>query len=257
VLLGRSLGSYIEGFALGPDIPDVYAMDVPVVVPPILDEAARREMAASARQLFESFMQEHHIQSALASRAASPSAGRGAPCRGKATPVTMAAPSTSLLSGRPSSRDTGPRLATLEEALFNSGRPVLVAPPLPPSAMGHNVVIAWNGSTETARAISFAMPILLKAKKVTVLTVKGGTVPGPAGEQIARTLRINGVSAQAVDVDDEGRSTGEAILRNAQEIGADFLVKGAYTQSRLRQMIFGGPTRYLLEHSTLPMLMAH
>jgi nucleotide-binding universal stress UspA family protein len=118
-------------------------------------------------------------------------------------------------------------------------------------------VIAWNGSTETARAVSLAMPLLLTAQKVTVLTVKGGTVPGPAGEHIARTLRINGIPAQALNVEDEGRPVGEAILVNAKDIGADLLVKGAYTQSRLRQMIFGGPTRYLLEHSDLPMLMAH
>ncbi len=82
-------------------------------------------------------------------------------------------------------------------------------------------------------------------------------MPGPTGEQIARTLRINGVPAQALDVEDEGRSAGEAIRVNAEDLGADLLVKGAYTQSRLRQMIFGGPTRYLLEHITLPMFMAH
>src|SRR3954466_2806640 len=58
-------------------------------------------------------------------------------------------------------------------------------------------------------------------------------------------------------VEPEGRSTGEAILVHAERLGADLLVKGAYTQSRLRQMIFGGATRYLLDHVTLPMLMAH
>jgi nucleotide-binding universal stress UspA family protein len=151
----------------------------------------------------------------------------------------------------------GPRQATLEQALFESGRPILVAPPKPPTTIGQDVVIAWNGSTETARVVSFAMPLLYKAEKVTVLTVKGATVPGPAGEQIARTLRINGIPAQALDVEDEGRPAGEAILTNAQMLRADLVVKGAYTQSRLRQMIFGGPTRYLLEYATLPMIMAH
>jgi nucleotide-binding universal stress UspA family protein len=257
LLLGRGLASYIEGFALGPDIPDVYAIDVPVVVPPILNEEARREMTAGARQLFESFMQEHRVPERFGEPNGFSFGWQGGTLQGDSYVGDYGRAFDVIVVGRPSSRGDGPRMATLEEALFNSGRPVLVAPPLPPSAMGHNVVIAWNGSTETARAISFAMPLLLKANKVTVLTVKGGTIPGPAGEQIARTLRINGVSAQAFDVEDEGRSTGEAILRNAQEIGADLLIKGAYTQSRLRQMIFGGPTRYLLEHSTLPMLMAH
>jgi nucleotide-binding universal stress UspA family protein len=50
---------------------------------------------------------------------------------------------------------------------------------------------------------------------------------------------------------------GEAVLFHASEVGGDLLIKGAYTHSRLRQMIFGGTTRYLLEHATVPMLMAH
>lgn len=257
LLLGHTANGYIEGFALGPHIPDVYAIDVTIVVPPILDEPARREMAAGARQQFESFMQEHRVPERFGEPSSLSFGWPGDTLQGDTYAGDYGRAFDVIVVGRPTSGDPSPRLATLEEALFNSGRPVLVAPPLPPSSMGHSVVIAWNGSTETARAISFAMPLLLKANKVTVLTVKGGTVPGPAGEQIARTLRINGVSAQALDVEDKGRSAGEAILANAEEIGADLLVKGAYTQSRLRQMIFGGPTRYLLKHSTLPMLMAH
>ncbi len=58
-------------------------------------------------------------------------------------------------------------------------------------------------------------------------------------------------------VDPEGRSTGEAILAHAAALGSDLVIKGAYTQSRLRQMIFGGATRHILAHSNLPVLMAH
>ncbi len=101
------------------------------------------------------------------------------------------------------------------------------------------------------------MPLLIRARRVVVLTVKGATVEGPSGEQIAATLRLHGVPATALTNEDERRSPGAAILAQARELGADLLVKGAYTQSRLRQMIFGGATRYLLDHVTLPMLMAH
>jgi hypothetical protein len=68
-------------------------------------------------------------------------------------------------------------MATVESALFDSGRPVLIVLPLahePASALGETIVVSWNGSTETARAVSFAMPFLLKARRVVVLTVKGG-----------------------------------------------------------------------------------
>ena len=90
-----------------------------------------------------------------------------------------------------------------------------------------------------------------------MLTVKGGTVPGPSGEQLATHLQRNGIRSETMTVTPDGRSTGEAILAHAKSLGCDLIVKGAYTQSRLRQLIFGGATRHLLANSTLPILMAH
>jgi len=101
------------------------------------------------------------------------------------------------------------------------------------------------------------MPFLLKAHRVVVLTVKGATVEGPSGEEIAAMLRPHGVAATALTHEDERRSPGATILAQARELGADLLVKGAYTQSRIRQVIFGGATRHILEHAELPVLMAH
>jgi nucleotide-binding universal stress UspA family protein len=92
---------------------------------------------------------------------------------------------------------------------------------------------------------------------VTVLTVEGGTTPGPTGEQAALHLRRNGVNATAVTVAPGTRTPGEATLDQAGSLGCDLLVKSAYTQSRLRQMIFGGATRHILAHANLPVLMAH
>src|SRR5215468_7191529 len=142
--------------------------------------------------------------------------------------------------------------------LTASGRPVLIAPPLPRPQMGTNVLIAWNCSTEQARVIAFAMPILKRASRVIVLTVEGGAaVPGPTGEQLCRYLQLNGVPAKPLTVSLDGRLTGEVILAHANALGCDLLIKGAYTQSRLRQMIFGGTTRYILGNAELPVLMAH
>src|SRR5437764_1475818 len=123
--------------------------------------------------------------------------------------------------------------------------------------LGENVVVAWNGSTEQARATAFAMPLLRSANRVTVVTVEGGTVPGPTGAQLARYLQRNGIPAEPVTLPPERRSTGEALLAKADALGCDLLVKGAYTQSRLRQMIFGGMTRHILASAQLPVLMAH
>jgi len=145
-----------------------------------------------------------------------------------------------------------------ESGLFESGRPILLSPPSPPRQIATNVLIAWNCSTEQARAIALAMPLLQKADRVTVLTVTGGTaVPGPSAEQLIRYLQRNGIVAEPMRVELDGRSTGKAILATAQSLGCDLLIKGAYTQSRLRQMIFGGATQHVLANAALPVLLAN
>src|SRR3954470_7271724 len=255
--VARTFDSYIEGVASGPSVPDIIVTDVGTL--PILNPDSRREMAQNARQQFEAWMTTHSVPP----RSGEP---RGLcfgwhgdelveddalGCRGRAFDL--------IVIGRPGAGRDEPRMATVEAALFGSGRPVLLVPPTAPEAatLGETIVVSWNGSTETARAVSFAMPLLLKARQVIVLTVKGATVEGPSGAEIAATLRLHGVTASALTHEDERRSPGAAILAQARALGADLLVKGAYTQSRLRQMIFGGPTQHILEHADLPVLLAH
>lgn len=158
---------------------------------------------------------------------------------------------------RPLSDAPLPRSTLLETVLFESGRPILVAPPAAPESLGEVILIAWNGSTESARAITFARPFLEKAKRVVVLAIEGASVIGPDARQVEQSLRRAGVPAESREVRPEGRSTGEAILEEATKLEADLLVKGAYTHSRLRQMIFGGATSHILNEARLPVLMAH
>mgnify|MGYP006280338193 FL=1 len=101
------------------------------------------------------------------------------------------------------------------------------------------------------------MPLLLKARRVVVLTISEHKVEGPTGEQLAHNLRANGVAAEALERSAKGRSHGDAILDHTASVGADLLVKGAYTQSRLRQMIFGGATSLILSKATLPVFMSN
>jgi len=159
--------------------------------------------------------------------------------------------------GRPVSGLSAPAMSTLETILFESGRPILIAPPVAPSTLGGTIVISWNGSTETARTIAHAGPFLGLAKKVVVLAVEGVMVPGPTATEVARYLRHAGVAAEAREIAAGSRGGGEAILAEAAELGASLLIKGAYTHSRLRQMIFGGATSHILAAAELPVLMAH
>lgn len=258
LLLARQFGSYVEGFALRPAPANFFDVDSGGS---LLAESFVRQDAETeqeARRLFEGFMQAQGVPRAS-------EAPDGASCgwlenapegdyfvgsHGRVFDITVL--------GRPSGDRRGPRMGPLESALFDSGRPILLAPPGPVPDMGGNIVIAWNSSTEQARATAFAMPILRRATRITVLTVEGGSaVPGPSGEQLCRQLQRHGIATSPKTVGLAGRSTGEAILATARELGCDLLIKGAYTQSRLRQMIFGGATRHILTNATIPVLLAN
>lgn len=255
--VARDFGSYVEGFAVRVAVPTVVAMDVAPSASLAFFEEENAEAARQSRAFFEAFMTE---------RGAAPApAPGGGPCHGW---LDDAGEGDSFVGrrgrvfdlivvGRPSDDPRGPHMSVFEAALFESGRPVLLAPPSPPERVGRNILIAWNGSTEQARATAFAMPFLLRAERVSILTVHGATVPGPSGEDMADMLKLHGVAAEVMTLEGDLRTAGAIILERARALGCDLVVKGAYTQSRLRQLIFGGPTRHLVTHADLPMLMAH
>jgi nucleotide-binding universal stress UspA family protein len=281
-LVARRFDSYVEGFAVQPAASEFVALDPlsSLTMPQIADGDAQIER--SARQMFESFMTSNNVPPApptfptpppfpppLPSLALPREPGREG--WGEGASYAWMRPGAEfdtfigsygrvfdlIVLGRPGRAAQNPRMAPLEAALFESGRPVLIAPPTPAKELGRNVLVAWNGSTEQARTNAFALPLLRGADVVTVLTVEGGMTPGPTGDEAALHLVRNGAPATAVTVAPAGRTTGETILDHALLRGCDLIVKGAYAQSRLRQMIFGGATRHILAHATLPVLMAH
>jgi nucleotide-binding universal stress UspA family protein len=144
-----------------------------------------------------------------------------------------------------------------ETALFESGRPVLLASADAPKTIGKVVVIAWNGSTESARTIAFGMPLLLGAERVEVLSVEGHMVPGPSGSEVTSHLVRHGISANSRTFKADQRPAGEIILDEAGDLGADLVLKGAFTRSRLRQVVFGGTTQHILDFAMVPVLLAH
>jgi nucleotide-binding universal stress UspA family protein len=149
-------------------------------------------------------------------------------------------------------------MTTLEAALFESGRPIIMAPPVPPKTLGRNILVHWNASTETARVVNDALRLLRLAERVTLLSVEGNMVPGPEAADMVSYLSAHGIKATDAHVRPESRSrAGEAILREARRIGADLILKGAYTQSRLKQMIFGGATQHILQAADIPVILSH
>jgi nucleotide-binding universal stress UspA family protein len=259
LLLARRCGSYIEGVPLRWAIQDFALGDVVVAFPV---EQYEREIAADAqraRQTFETFMQKNDVPRSTTTRTPSPTFGwLSEPPEDETFVGNYGRAFDVIVMNRPDENSSVLYRRALESALFESGRPLLLCPPSPPGHIGTNVLIAWNGSTEQARAMALAMPLLERAERVTVLTVTGGTgVPGPSAQQMIRYLQWNGVPAESLTVALDGKNTGQAILGAAQTLACDLLVKGAFTQSRLRQMIFGGATQHVMTAATLPVLLAH
>ena len=264
LLAARRFDSQIDGLHARPGAPRIIPVAPEGAFIPASEivedlERADRDLDRQLRERFDAFMREHGVP-AVAS--VLPGAEVAAAWRDEAVAGYEALGSTGraydlIAVARPLPGAAVPSMNALEAALFESGRPVLIAPPTPPGKLGDIVVVAWNGSTETARTIALAMPFLAKAETVVVLSVEDGMVPGPTGGEIAHGLMRNGIAAKTQQIRAGDRAVGAAILDQCRELGADLLLKGAYTHSRLRQMIFGGATSHILGAAELPVIMAH
>jgi nucleotide-binding universal stress UspA family protein len=257
LLLARRNESYIEGFALRWSINEFMVGDV--MSGPL--ETYRQDIAEEAkqtRQIFESFMQKHDVPRSTGATGSLSFNWLDEAPEGESFIGSYGRVFDVIVMNRRDAKSSPLHDRAIEYGLFESGRPILLSPPSPPRQIASNVLIAWNCSTEQARAIALAMPLLQKADRITVLTVIGGTgVPGPSAEKLIQYLQHNGIVAEPMKVKLDGRNTGEAILATAQSLGCDLLIKGAYTQSRLRQMIFGGATQHVLANAALPVLLAN
>lgn len=143
----------------------------------------------------------------------------------------------------------------LHAILFDSGRPVLIAPRQPPATIGTRVCVAWNGTAESAAAVAAALPWLHQASAVRILCSDEYQRRGPAAEGIQAYLRWHSIEAEVVPFKPQTRDVGAGLLGAARDFKADLLSMGAYSHSRLRQLILGGVTRHILENSDIPVLM--
>ena len=254
-LVGEAFGSFIQGVPLAPDISDIVIADISIGAT-VFDARTRDVLAERAQRHFRDAMQLHRVPDYSLSQTGF----------AQAWSPTMTSDSALgpyarifdlIVVGKPGSGNQDPRQATFESVLFESGRPLLIAPPTVPTVLGETILIAWNRSSETARTLHFALPLLRRAKRIVIQTLEVFSVPGPSGEQLAQALARDDIQAETVTIEGKSPNEGPAILAKAAEIGADLVIKGGYTQSRLRQMIFGGATSHILAHSDLPVFMAH
>ncbi len=143
----------------------------------------------------------------------------------------------------------------MSAALLESRCPVLILPKNGRKVVGKNVCIAWNQSSEAAKAVKAAIPILQGAEKVTIVSSGPEDHIGPKSTQLAAYLTHWGIKSERVKT--RGRDVEEELLASYREAGADLMVAGAYSRNRWREKIFGGVTEYLIRRARIPVLMRH
>ncbi|HEX2941312.1 MAG TPA: universal stress protein, partial [Rhodopila sp.] len=150
----------------------------------------------------------------------------------------------------------------VEQALFLSGRPVLIVPSAAgPTQLGRHVLVGWNASRGSARAVNDAMALLVAADHVTVVVVdpqQGDDAHGEdPGTDIGHYLALHGAKVTTTSIASHARGIGQTIVEHAAKIGADMVVTGCYGHSRWREFILGGTTRTLLRQSSIPVMMSY
>ncbi len=147
----------------------------------------------------------------------------------------------------------------IETILFESGVPVLLVPYIGVAqAKANNVLIGWDGSSTATRAVHAALPLLQKADKITVLLVeKQARGEGQPGAEIATYLARHDLDVTIDVVTNPQTGIADTLLNYVSDNGNDLVVMGGYGHSRMREFLFGGATREILQSMTVPVLMAH
>ncbi len=154
----------------------------------------------------------------------------------------------------------GPSLGTntMKEALFSSGRPVMMCPDTGavPTTIGDHVAIAWNGSLEATRAVGMSMALIRNASKVTILSTETIDHSASASE-LQRYLELKSIASNVQMFAAQSKNVGRELLSQCQNVNADLMVMGAYHDSYERETIFGGNSQAVVEHANFPVVFVH
>lgn len=167
-----------------------------------------------------------------------------------------------IVGQRDRSFDFSSVLDVPERVILESGRPVLLIPyagSFP--TIGKRVTVAWSRRREATRALFDALPFLETAERVRVVSVNPQRDVTPAGDlpgaEIGATLARHGIRCEVGTSVSTEIGVGDVLLSGLSDDASDLLVMGAWGHSRLRELVFGGATRHILEHMTVPVLMSH
>jgi len=258
IRVAKAFGSQLTGVYLTPGLE--MSPSVAVLVPA---EAVERRMRESGEA-------QHRAERAF--RSAAQAAGVGqvdwrAPAGSAIEAATAHGRCTDLVvigQGEPGATRYGFAEELLTTTILTTGRPSLVIPYIGArNTLGENVLIAWDGSRESSRAIADAMPFLETARQVSVVAVNrnrnGDSAEDAVGApaRLAAWLSAHGIAVEVArdDVDDVG--IADWLLSRAADADCDLIVMGGYGHARVREVVLGGVTRSMLRSMTVPLLMSH
>jgi len=240
-------GVYVDSVPMAPELLAMSAS--PVLMDTIVEEETER--AQKARRRFDDSLNASGVRSSFR-RAGGP--------RFVALSTHARYADLMVISQDDESPAVGGGFA--DYVVMDCGRPVLIVPYIgAPAPLDGTVVVAWNGSRESARAVNDALPLLLMAQQVDVLVIDPDDTPlydaALPGADLCEHLARHGLKVEAKVNRGAGGSAGDQLLSHVADVSANLVVMGAYGHSRLREMVLGGVTRHMLQHMTVPVLMSH
>ena len=162
-----------------------------------------------------------------------------------------------VVAARPTADGDAKEEVVAESVLMESGSGLLLVPAGHVSDLSGGAAVAWNGSAEAARAVHRAMPLLRKADKVAIMAPEEGSMRGPGPDALAGYLALHDIPCHVHNLPTNWTNIGDTLLEIARTEGAAFIVMGAFSQGKLRQLILGGATRFMLNRASLPVLFTH
>ncbi|NVP58646.1 universal stress protein [Mycoplana rhizolycopersici] len=166
------------------------------------------------------------------------------------------------LVGRGAASDERLCRKIVDGALFQAIAPMLVNPTERAFDMSpETILVAWDSRMEAARAVQQALPLLRHARDVRVVLVDPVATQKSSGEDpgadIAANLARHGAAVTVDVMASGGKAVADVLKQHATDVGAGLVVMGAYSHSRLRERVFGGVTRSMLETTNVPLFLSH
>ena len=220
-------------------------------------ERESADRAHAVRGMFDRFVAKHNVVLAEGRYGATTATASFAAVTGREEDLVAQQARLADLTvvPHPEAGDDASSSDALHAVLFDSGRPVLIAPRTAPTGIGTRVCLAWNGTAESAASVLAAMPWMQRAEAVRLVAADEYQRRGPGVADLATYLALHGINAEIGTFRPVDRDVGAGLLKAARDFGADMLAMGAYSHSRLRQLILGGVTRHVLENADLPVMM--